>query len=164
MEIRKMELDLLHPADYNPRVDLQSGDPEYESLKKSILRFGHVQPVIWNEDTGRVVGGHQSLKVLKDIGRKEVECVIVHIGESEEKALNIALNKINGRWDIDKLSEIMKELVDEGLEMLTGFCDKEVEKLLEEAEQMVLSGMEISPSEYSEEKFRHKCPRCGFLY
>lgn len=164
MEIRKMELDWLHPADYNPRVDLQPGDPEYESLKKSILRFGHVQPVIWNEDTGRVVGGHQSLKVLKDIGRKEVECVIVHIGESEEKALNIALNKINGRWDIDKLSEIMKELVDEGLEMLTGFCDKEVEKLLEEAEQMVLSGMEINPSEYSEEKFRHKCPRCGFLY
>lgn len=91
MEIRKMKLDLLQPADYNPRVDLRPGDPEYESLKKSIVRFGHVQPIVWNENTGHMVGGHQSLKVLQDIGRKEAECVIVHMSESEEKALNIAL-------------------------------------------------------------------------
>lgn len=164
MEIKKMKLGLLQPADYNPRVDLQSNDLEYESLKKSILRFGHVQPVVWNENTGHMVGGHQSLKVLQEIGCEDVECVVVHMSEPEEKALNIALNKISGRWDMDKLSEIMEEMVKEGLEMFTGFCEKEVEKLIEEAEPIAVSDSEINISEYSEETFEHKCPRCGFLY
>ena len=164
MEIRTMKMELLRMAGYNPRADLQPDDPEYESLKKSILRFGHVQPVVWNEDTGCVVGGHQSLKVLQDIGYKEVECAVVHMNELEEKALNIALNKISGRWDMDKLSDIIGELVEDGLEEFTGFCEKEIEKLLEEMEPVVLSDTEIDTEQYSEDTFEHKCPRCGFLY
>lgn len=165
MEIKKMKLDLLQPADYNPRMDLQPGDPEYENLKQSIQRFGHVQPIVWNENTGHIVGGHQSLKVLRDLGGvEEVECVVVHMGEAEEKALNIALNKISGRWDMDKLSEIMEELVAEGMEVFTGFDEKEVEKLIEEAESIVFSEPEINVNNYDEDSFKHKCPRCGFLY
>lgn len=165
MEIKKMKLDLLKPADYNPRMDLQPGDPEYENLKQSIQRFGHVQPIVWNESTGHIVGGHQSLKVLRDLGGVEdVECVVVHMGEAEEKALNIALNKISGRWDMDKLSELMDELVAEGMEVFTGFDEKEIEKLIEDAEAIVFSEPEINISKYDEESFKHKCPRCGFLY
>lgn len=164
MEIKKMRLELLKPADYNPRVDLETDDPDYESLKNSILRFGHVQPVVWNEDTGRLVGGHQSLKVLHEIGCEEVECVVVHMSEPEEKALNIALNKIRGRWDMDKLSDVMEELVAEGLDAFTGFCEKEVAKLIEEIEPVTISDHEIDISEFGEGKFKNKCPRCGFLY
>ena len=71
---KKNTADLL-PADYNPRKDLKPGDAEYEKLKRSIEQFGYVEPVIWNKTTGRVVGGHQRLKVLVDMGLTEVDCV-----------------------------------------------------------------------------------------
>ena len=93
MLIEKKKVTELIPADYNPRKDLKPGDPEYEKLKRSIEQFGYVEPVIWNQTTGRVVGGHQRLKVLIDMGITEVECVVVELSEEKEKALNVALNK-----------------------------------------------------------------------
>ena len=94
MLIENKKLTDLIPADYNPRKDLKPGDDEYEKLKRSIEQFGMVQPVIWNKTTGRGVGGHQRLKVLADMGYAETECVVVEMDEAQEKALNIALNKI----------------------------------------------------------------------
>ena len=73
-------------------------------------QFGYVEPVIWNKSTGRVVGGHQRLKVLMDMGVTEVECVVVEMDEEREKALNIALNKISGDWDKDKLMLLISDL------------------------------------------------------
>ncbi|MEA4865013.1 MAG: ParB N-terminal domain-containing protein, partial [Sphaerochaeta sp.] len=104
MTIETKHINDLLPADYNPRKDLKSGDAEYEKLKRSIEQFGYVEPVIWNRTTGRVVGGHQRLKVLRDAGHTELECVVVDLSEDKEKALNIALNKISGEWDKDKLA------------------------------------------------------------
>jgi len=75
-------------TDYNPRKDLKPGDAEYDKLKRSIEQFGYVEPVIWNKTTGRIVGGHQRLKVLIDMGITEVECVVVELTETKEKALN----------------------------------------------------------------------------
>lgn len=89
---KKNTADLL-PADYNPRKDLKPGDAEYEKLKRSIEQFGYVEPVIWNQTTGHVVGGHQRLKVLMDMGMTEVDCVVVAMDEEKEKALNIATTK-----------------------------------------------------------------------
>ena len=93
MNIEKKNVKDLLPADYNPRKDLKPGDPEYEKLKRSIEQFGYVEPVIWNEKTGRVVGGHQRLKVLTDMGITEVDVVVVDMDTEKEKALNIALNR-----------------------------------------------------------------------
>ena len=80
---KKNAADLL-PAEYNPRKDLKPGDLEYEKLKRSIEQFGYVEPVIWNKATGRVVGGHQRLKVLMDMGITEVDCVVVDMPEDKE--------------------------------------------------------------------------------
>lgn len=74
MQIVKKKIDDLKAATYNPRKDLKSRDKEYEKLKRSITEFGYVEPVIWNERTGTVVGGHQRLKVLKDLGYEEIDC------------------------------------------------------------------------------------------
>ncbi len=57
-----------------------------------------------------MVGGHQRLKVLMDMGVTEVECVVVELNEEREKALNIALNKISGDWDKDKLMLLISDL------------------------------------------------------
>ena len=65
MKIVKKKIEDLRPASYNPRKDLKPGDKEYEKLKRSITEFGYVEPVIWNERTGTVVGGHQRLKKRK---------------------------------------------------------------------------------------------------
>ena len=129
---KKNTADLL-PADYNPRKDLKPGDAEYEKLKRSIEQFGYVEPVIWNKTTGRVVGGHQRLKVLIDMGMTEVDCVVVELSEEKEKALNVALNKISGEWDNDKLALLIADLQGTDFDVsLTGFEPAELESLFRE--------------------------------
>ena len=129
---KKNTADLL-PADYNPRKDLKPGDAEYEKLKRSIEQFGYVEPVIWNQTTGRVVGGHQRLKVLMDMGMTEVDCVVVAMDEDKEKALNIALNKISGDWDKDKLALLIADLQGADFDVsLTGFEPAEIDDLFKD--------------------------------
>lgn len=124
---KKNTADLL-PADYNPRKDLKPGDAEYKKLKRSIEQFGYVEPVIWNKTTGRVVGGHQRLKVLMDMGMTYVDCVVVEMDEDKEKALNIALNKISGDWDKDKLALLIADLQGADFDVsLTGFEPAEID-------------------------------------
>ena len=131
LEIRKMPIDEINPAHYNPRKDLQPGDMEYEKLKKSILEFDLVEPLVWNRRTGRLVGGHQRLKVLKELGYSEVEVSVVDLPEEKEKALNIALNKIQGDWDYEKLKDLLQELDTGELDLeLTGFDMDEIEDLI----------------------------------
>lgn len=130
MQIEKIAVAELKAADYNPRKDLQPGDAEYEKLKRSIQEFGYVEPVIWNKRTGVVVGGHQRLKVMKDLGFTEVDCVVVDLDEAKEKALNIALNKISGEWDNDLLASLLKDLDGSGYDItLTGFDLAEAQEL-----------------------------------
>ena len=132
---KKHTADLL-PADYNPRKDLKPGDLEYEKLKRSIEQFGYVEPVIWNKTTDRVVGGHQRLKVLIDMGITEIDCVVVEMDEAKEKALNVALNKISGDWDKDKLALLIADLQGEDFDVsLTGFDPAEIDDLFKDTLQ-----------------------------
>ena len=134
MLIEKKQTKDLLPADYNPRKDLKPGDPEYEKLKRSIEQFGYVEPVIWNKTTGRVVGGHQRLKVLLDMGMTEVDCVVVELDAEKEKALNIALNKISGEWDKDKLALLIADLQGTDFDVsLTGFEPEEIDALFKDS-------------------------------
>ena len=128
----KKVTDLL-PAEYNPRKELKPGDAEYEKLKRSIEQFGYVEPVIWNKTTSRVVGGHQRLRVIMDMGITEVECVVVEMPEDKEKALNIALNKISGEWDKDKLALLISDLQGTDFDVsLTGFEPAEIDDLFKD--------------------------------
>jgi DNA modification methylase len=129
--IKSLPITSLKPADYNPRKDLQPGDPEYEKLKRSLTEFGYVEPVIFNQTTGRVVGGHQRLKVLADLGHTDVDCVIVELDETREKALNVALNKISGDWDESKLALLIADLDASDFDVeLTGFDDAEIQAMI----------------------------------
>ena len=132
MQIEKMDISRLNPAEYNPRKDLKPGDPEYEKLKRSMEQFGYVEPVVWNKSTEKVISGHQRLKILVDMGKKEVDCVVVEMDEEKEKALNIALNKINGEWDNDKLAMLISDLQGSDFDVsLTGFEEAEIADLFE---------------------------------
>lgn len=131
MEIRTMRLAELRPADYNPRKDLQPGDPEYIKLRRSVETYGYVEPIIWNARTGNVVGGHQRLKVMLDIGVTEEAVVVVDLTPADEKALNIALNKISGDWDMPRLKDLLESLDTGAYDLtLTGFDMDEIEDLM----------------------------------
>lgn len=113
-EITRMRLEDLTPAPYNPRAI----SPEaLAGLRASLERFGTVQPVIWNRQTGHVVGGHQRIKALQEMGDTETNVVVVDLPEIEEKALNVALNNpaIAGEFTADihaLLQELQTELPD----------------------------------------------------
>jgi len=130
VEIKKIKVTQLKKADYNPRKDLQPEDSEYKKLKNSIDEFGYVEPIIWNEHTGNIVGGHQRFKVLIAKGETELEVVVVNLEDKDEKKLNVLLNKVKGRWDIGKLTDILQELDKAGDMELTGFEEWEVQGLL----------------------------------
>ena len=128
MQIERMKITDLKPAKYNPRKDLQPGDPEYEQLKKSITAFGYVDPIIVNKRNNIVIGGHQRLKILTELGNKAVDVSVVDLDEKEEKALNVALNKISGEWDMPMLQDILFELNTDGFDMESiGFSMEELQ-------------------------------------
>ncbi len=132
MEIKRMKLSDIKPALYNPRKDLKPGDPEYDKMRRSIDEFDCVEPLVWNKRTKRLVGGHQRLKILEEKGVKEFEVSIVDLDERREKALNVALNKIQGDWDFTKLADLITELDDGEFDLeLTGFDMSEIEQLME---------------------------------
>ena len=132
MNIKKIKIDNLVPATYNPRKDLKQSDPEYIKIKNSIENFGFVSPLIVNKDM-TVIGGHQRLKVLKELKYNEIECIVVDLDKTNEKALNIALNKIQGDWDEEKLEELLQELKLENFDTnITGFDFDEVDSILKD--------------------------------
>lgn len=130
LKIEKRKLGTLKPAEYNPRVDLHPGDPEYEKIKRSIQTFGYVDPIIINAD-GTIIGGHQRYKVLRDLGYEEAQVVVLDLSKDDEKALNVALNKISGDWDPPKLKQLFLDLDLNNYDFTkTGFSTQEVQDLV----------------------------------
>ena len=104
MKITLIEINNLNPAEYNPR---QISNKQYEDLKASMEKFGCVDPIIININPERlnvVVGGHQRLRILRELGAEKVPTVSVNLNEEDERELNVRLNKNGGDWDIDLLS------------------------------------------------------------
>ena len=109
MRIERKKIRDMNRAEYNPRIDLKQGDIEYENLRRGINTYGMLIPIVWNKRTNNVVGGHQRLTVLVNDGETDVDVSVVDLSETEEKQLNIALNKIEGGWDKEKLSDLLAE-------------------------------------------------------
>ena len=126
-----MKIADLNPAKYNPRKELKPGDKEFEKLKNSIEHFGYVELIVVNTaNHNTVISGHQRLNVLKYLNVDEIECVTVEMNETEEKALNIAMNKVSGEWNEQLLADLIVDLqsVDFNVD-LTGFEAPELEQL-----------------------------------
>ena len=147
MEIKELPLKELKPVAYNPRKKLKKGDKEYEKIKQSLLKFGYVDPIIVNEDL-TVIGGHQRLTVLKDLDYETAKCVIVKLSKEDEKALNIALNKITGQWDDALLADLLLDLQESDFNLdLTGFEPPEIDNILSNVHDKELSEDEFDVEE-----------------
>ena len=130
MDLRKIKIADLVPASYNPRKALKPGEKEYEKIKRSIEEFGYCEPIIVNSDM-TIIGGHQRVTVLKDLGYTEIDCIVIDIDKTKERALNIALNKITGEWNKELLADLIAELQDSDFDVtFTGFDPPEIEQLM----------------------------------
>nr|DAP15347.1 MAG TPA: adenine specific DNA methyltransferase [Caudoviricetes sp.] len=139
MKLIKKNIRDLKEAKYNPRKKLTVKDKEYQNIKRSIEKFGYVEPIIVNKDN-TIIGGHQRYSVLKDLEYEEVDVIQVDLSKIKEKALNIALNKISGEWNQNKLIDLLTELQEEDFDItLTGFdkfdLNLDVNLLIDEPEE-----------------------------
>ncbi len=100
MKITLIEINNLNPAKYNPR---QITKKQFEDLKASIDKFGLVDPIIINSDN-TVIGGHQRLKVLRELGAEKIPTVRVNLSKEDERELNVRLNKSGGDFDMEILA------------------------------------------------------------
>ena len=134
MEIVKVDINELISPEYNPR---QITDDEMEKLKNSINEFGYIAPIIVNKHNNHIIGGNQRYHALKDMGYDEIDVIFIEETDlNREKTLNIALNKISGDWDNEKLEELLNELNTSDIELiLTGFDEFELEGLLFDADE-----------------------------
>jgi len=130
-EIRCMAIAGLKPAPYNPRrIDRTA----MAGLTKSMERFGNVQPIVWNQRSGYIVGGHQRLKVLRAQKVKTTDVVVVDLDETEERALNVALNNphIAGEFN-DDLQALLAQIREDDA---TLFSELRMDELLAEAKEV----------------------------
>ncbi len=139
MKIVEYKTEDIIAAEYNPR---QLTKDQYSQLKDSLKRFGLVDPLIINKHKERkniLVGGHQRLKIAKELGMKKIPCVQVDLTLDEEKELNIRLNKNVGEWDYDSLANYFD--VDDLMDW--GFADNELQFYEDEQEQGLIEDDEI---------------------
>ena len=167
MEIEQIKITDLKPATYNPR---RISEEEYKKLKNSISTFGLVDPIIVNLKNMHIVGGHQRYDALCDMNMEDneflAELSLIRMGdvgfvfsdtdlsiedEDHEKALNLALNKISGEWDNDKLEVLLEELELSPIDIeLTGFSEPELEELDIETTSDTPTEQEVVEDEYKE--------------
>jgi|TARA_Y100000593_G_scaffold10175_1_gene18389 ParB-like chromosome segregation protein Spo0J len=133
MKIENKLITDLKPATYNPR---QISTKQYNDLKESVKRFGLVDPIIINKDN-TVVGGHQRLKIAKELKYIDIECVVLDLSKAEERELNIRLNKNTGDFDMDILANEfdIDELTDWGFKHID--LDVNIDKLEDDKEDSV---------------------------
>ena len=128
-ELKMLPISELKLADYNPRKKLTPHDMEFRKLKKSIEEHGFAESVVVNKDM-TVIGGHLRIQVAKALGYTVLPCTMMDLNKKQEKALNIALNKISGYWDEAKLAELISELDEDSFDLMCiGFDAPEVNAL-----------------------------------
>jgi ParB-like chromosome segregation protein Spo0J len=149
----------LHPASYNPR---KISSDALGRLTKSLSELGNLQPITWNAKTGNIVGGHQRLKCYSALQKEEVEVWAVWLDEAQEKAANIALNKLSGEFDLPALKDLIEELDTGDIDLdIIGFGNDEIASLMEQtADPNFAPGSEADQGKL-DEKTPITCPSCG---
>ncbi|MCD7857746.1 MAG: ParB N-terminal domain-containing protein, partial [Clostridiales bacterium] len=133
MKMERRRLADLIPAEYNPRKPLTPEDPEYQEIRASIEGLGYADPIVINYD-GTIIKGHQRRTVMMDMGIEEAEVVVLNIQDkAKEKMINVALNKITGKWDLQLLKDLLLDLDLEGYDFsVTGFHQDELEDIIQQ--------------------------------
>lgn len=158
MNIVQKKIDEIKPYEKNPRKN----DSAVDYVAKSIKEFGFKVPIVIDKD-GIIIAGHTRYKASKKLGLKEVPCIVADdLTEEQVKAFRLADNKVGefADWDYSLLEEELLGI--ENLDILDfGFQSFDEEN---ERKDNITQNIEIDLSKYSDEKFEHICPKCGFRF
>lgn len=152
--------DTLRPAAYNPR---KISKEALKGLQASIERWGVVQDIVVNSRNRVVVGGHQRLAALKAAGVHDIPVTWVDLDETDEKALNVALNNphIAGEFD-DTIAGLLAEIRD-GIGA-DDFAELKLDELLP-PDVDFKPGTEEEQGQLDELEPKYTiCPHCGKEY
>lgn len=141
-----MQLSDIHIAPYNPRV---MPDDEYQKLLNNIKTNGYLEYIVVNKRTGyTIISGNHRYKALLELGWTEAEVIVTDVSLEQEKALNIAMNRISGVFDQEKLEELIIDLKEDDT-----FTDLELTGLSDFEFDMIFSDLENDPysNEFKEE-------------
>tara|TARA_R100000808_G_scaffold8971_1_gene25020 strand:+ start:4398 stop:4862 length:465 start_codon:yes stop_codon:yes gene_type:complete len=149
-KIIERDIDSLIFAEYNPR---QLSKDQHQHLKDSIQRFGLVDPILVNIHKDRkdiIIGGHQRVRVAKDMEIKKVPTIELNLPYEKERELNIRLNKNTGDWDIDNLANFfdVEELKDWGFEDI----------------DLKIDDINLDEEEKPKKDKMIECPECTFKF
>ena len=171
MITRRVPIDSLKGDDQNAR---SHGKQNLETIKRSLQRFGQVEPLVIRKETRTVIAGNGRLEIMRGLGWTEVEVVEVDISKKEAAALAIVMNRSAelGRWNIDAITPLLCELHADGIDFESlGFSAIDLEKSFQlQIENDLIrhvkfdvkpnNSREIGEDEFS--TFDNQCPRCGF--
>ena len=162
-EIKVVPMCDIKPMPDNPRT---ISDSSLAALEASIARFGYVEPIVWNEATGHIVGGHQRYGILKGKGVQEATVVAVQFEEYAEFAANMTLNnpKVEGTWD-DPIVSLLQHLETEDDELFRSLRMDKLKAALDKPQPEDKGddspeGIEVEGDE-EESSFDTACPCCG---
>ena len=127
LHIEYVSIDKLKPWEKNPR---KISEEQKRALRADLERFGFVEPLVVDQH-GIIVGGHQRVDVARDLGYKQVPIVRVKLTPRQRTVLNLALNKISGEWDNEKLAPLLEELGHLPELDMTGFSMQEANLIIE---------------------------------
>jgi len=157
-QIRKVPFSSVKPLPENARV---ISDASLAALEVSLDRFGYVEPIVWNERTGHIVGGHQRYDILAESGVSEASMVVVDMSHEDEIDASLALNnpKIEGTWDDSAVT--LLEQVEEADDAL--FRSLRMDALKESLENSsrkkdVPQGVDVTDAGREHDT---ECPCCG---
>ena len=155
MRIINKPVSELKPLPGNPNV---MSEAEKEKLDRSLAEFGYVEPLVWNKQTGHVVGGNHRLESLRKSGETSIEVVEVDLSPAREKALAIALNKVHGEFDFTLLADMLIEIDTGEFDLeVTGFDEGEL-RAIADGPQLV----EFPRYTADNIKTNRTCPKCGY--
>lgn len=112
---KNVHLRELRPFEENPRTITEA---QYAKLKTSLSEFGYHSRIKATPDL-RVIGGHQRLRAMRELGYEMVAVLVPDRPLSDEqfKKVLLADNHNNGTWDMDMLANFaeLEELREIGL-------------------------------------------------
>jgi len=165
IEVRVIKFGAVTPMPENPRI---IDDVAMRGLKASLDRFGYVEPIVWNEVTGHIVGGHQRFKVLISQGLTEAPMVVAHIPENEEMSANLTLNnpEIEGDFTpsvLELLHAVQGADADLFGKLRMDDLTSKLEKRFVPGEDKNFTNKEIDIADLVKD-CDAKCPCCGFVW
>jgi len=135
MKIRKIAISKLRENPWNPnRMD----ESRLSALRRVIAEKGFVQPLLVRphpEKKGgyEILDGAHRFRVLRELGRKEAECVVVNDADGDAVLRTLAMNRLRGCEDPDSLASAVAgaALADEVLAKYLAFDEGEIAAMRE---------------------------------